>query len=336
MSSVLMASSPAGSELDSVRGTMVAGIAAMNYEMSDQRLAPDTRLEGIRLGALDVMRYQGRGRHRAERRRQHIIDDASDHFVVCVPSNARCGLRQAGSEKDYEPGTLVFVSMLYPWQAYISGEGPEGEFSAICVRVPGPLLRQRLPQIDALCNRAIHITPGVSHIMRSLFEMSLLDGPFLQQPDTDVLGTTLIDLMANAARQASGSRQPPLIGRPSSLARVVDDARTYIDAQLSNPALDAAMIAAHCRVSVRYLHAAFAAASLSVASYIRELRLQRCRDALRCPDLQHRSIIEIAGAWGFSDPSSFSRVYKQRFGLAPNLDRKCIGHDASAKAPAGI
>lgn len=311
------------SKLDSVRGTIVAGMGStMSYEVSDRSLAQETRLDGIRLGALEVMRYQGRGVHRGERRRQHILSDASDNFVVVVPSAAHCGLRQAGVQKDYEPGTLVFVSMLNPFQAYIRGDGAREEFSAICVRVPGPLLRQRLPQIDDLCNRAIPITPGVSHIMQSLFEMSLLDGPFLQASDTDVLGATLVDLLANAARQASEAARWQLPARRSSLENTLHEGRRFIDAHLSNPALDTAMIAAHCRVSIRYLHAAFAAASTTIAAHVRELRLQHCREALRCTELRDRSIIEIAGAWGFADSSSFSRAYKARFGVAPNRDRK--------------
>lgn len=322
MSNALVERSLKRSNLDRVRCTMTSGIATMNYEVSDYRLAPETSLEGIRLGSLDVMRYQGRGTHRGERRRQHIIDDASDHFVVCVPSNARCGLRQAGSSRDYEPGTLVFVSMLHPWQAYITGEGPDADFSAICVRVPGPLLRQRMPQIDLICNRSIHVTTGVGHIMRSLFEMSLVDGPFLQPSDTEVLGNTLIDLMVNAARQACSEEHWQLANTTTSLSNVVLEAKRFIEANLSNPALDASTVALHCRVSVRYLHAAFASLSTSAASYIRESRLIRCREALRCPELDARSITEIAGAWGFTDSSSFSRTYKRHFGIAPQHDRK--------------
>jgi AraC-like DNA-binding protein len=59
-----------------------------------------------------------------------------------------------------------------------------------------------------------------------------------------------------------------------------------------------------------------------VAGYIRERRLQGCRAALLAPMLQQRSIIEIAGDWGFEDPSYFSHAYKARFGVTPRQDRK--------------
>ena len=311
-----------GPDLNQVRGTMSAGIGTMIYNMADFRYAPETKLEGLRLGELEVLRYQGRGVHRGERRRKHIIKDNTDHFVIVLPSTARCGLRQAGSEHDYAPGTLVIVSMTSPFNAYIRGKEEHDSFSAICVRVPGPLLRQRLPQIDDLCNCGIAITPGVSHIMQSLFEMSLADGPYLQRSDTDVLGTTLVDLMVNAARQASGIARlqlPP--HRLSSLERTRSLALRFVEANLSNAELDTAMIAAHCRVSTRYLHAAFAAESMTVASQIRELRLQRCREALRCEALGDRSIIEIVGGWGFRDSASFSRAYRSRFGICPSQDR---------------
>lgn len=310
----------ADAALDGVRGSMIASIASMNYHWSDDRLAPRTQMLGVRIGALEVMNYRGFGKHWAERRRQHIIDDASDKFVVCIPSNARCGLRQAGFQKDYKPGSLVFVSMQNPFQAYISGEGESGAFSAICVRVPGPLLRQRFPEIDDLCNHAVPITPGVSHIMRSMLELTLLDGPYLQHEDGEVLCATLLDLMANAARQAC-ARELIDVNRRSSLERVIAQASAFIHARLSDPNLDSAMVAAHCRVSTRYLHTAFSARHGSVASYIRETRLQRCRDALLTESLQRHSITELASRWGFADSSSFSRAYKRRFGVAPARER---------------
>ena len=58
-----------------------------------------------------------------------------------------------------------------------------------------------------------------------------------------------------------------------------------------------------------------------VAQLIRETRLQACREALQNPRLRQRTILEIAGDWGFDDPSHFSRLYKLRFGRTPREDR---------------
>ncbi|MNT79221.1 HTH-type transcriptional activator RhaS [compost metagenome] len=76
-------------------------------------------------------------------------------------------------------------------------------------------------------------------------------------------------------------------------------------------------VAQGCGVSVAYLHRILRAGGLSVESFIFELRLEKCRELLLDARHRHRSIAELAYQVGFSHPSHFSRLFKQRFGMTP-------------------
>jgi AraC-like DNA-binding protein len=127
----------------------------------------------------------------------------------------------------------------------------------------------------------------------------------------------LLDAIANVATEIAG----PPARRLTAHDRVREDAIFYIERHLSNPDLCDREIARHCKVSMRYLQASFAAAATTVVGFIREARLTQCRADLLNPALRDRTIFETALSWGFSDAPYFSRAYKAHFGVSPSADR---------------
>ena len=116
---------------------------------------------------------------------------------------------------------------------------------------------------------------------------------------------------------------PPLAGRqiqpiPASVPDEVRDAVSIMEAHLST-CLSIAQIAHQAGLPVwklnrlfqRYLHSA-------PKSYYVKRRLSRARDMLRNSTL---SVGEIASECGYDNADVFSRAYRNRFGLAPSLDR---------------
>jgi AraC-like DNA-binding protein len=59
----------------------------------------------------------------------------------------------------------------------------------------------------------------------------------------------------------------------------------------------------------------------TVNRYIWDLRLEKCRADLANPLHRHRTITEIAFAWGFNNSTHFSRIFKERFGLSARAYR---------------
>jgi AraC-like DNA-binding protein len=95
----------------------------------------------------------------------------------------------------------------------------------------------------------------------------------------------------------------------------------YIEQAFDDPALSPGSVAAALRISVRYLHLLFAQRGHTTAGWIRERRLAHCREALANVD-SDLSVTDVALQAGFTDPSHFSRVFRHRFGMAPNQYRR--------------
>src|SRR5581483_2092631 len=84
-----------------------------------------------------------------------------------------------------------------------------------------------------------------------------------------------------------------------------------------DPGLTPAQIAAATGISVRHLHRLFGDRGCTVAEWIWQQRLDRCRTDLYHSQASGRSITEIAFSWGFSDSAHFSRCFRKTFGLSP-------------------
>lgn len=309
-----------------LESTIRSNICSMNYDASYPLAREETRLNGMRIGAIDIVRYEGHGTQMGRRTPEHIRADWADNFVLCLPLSAHFQVSQSGREAEFYPDSFVFLGTTKPFNAFVSSLAKDSAFSAIHVRIPGPTLRRRIPRIDDLCSHIFSAGPGAGHIMKSLFEVCLGNGPYLSEPHASDFSRTVLDVITSVVVHGSDTESiDDVHSNQAWRRRTVEMAQAFIERNLSNPDLDTELVAQHCNVSVRYLHAAFSCASLTVASYIRELRLQRCRDALREPSLRQKSIMEIAQDWGFRDQSHFSRCFRTRFGVAPSHMRSTPG-----------
>ncbi|MFD0885000.1 helix-turn-helix domain-containing protein [Streptosporangium algeriense] len=97
--------------------------------------------------------------------------------------------------------------------------------------------------------------------------------------------------------------------------------RAYIDENLGDPNLSPEAVAAAHHISTSYLYKLFARQGVSVARWIRQRRLERCRKDLSDPRLGGRAVGEVGAQWGFVDSSYFSRVFRQTYGCSPRAYR---------------
>jgi AraC-like DNA-binding protein len=95
-----------------------------------------------------------------------------------------------------------------------------------------------------------------------------------------------------------------------------------VEARLADPDLDGQKVADVVGISVRYANALLAEQDTSLNRLILSRRLSRCRFALEDPNLDHRTIAEIAQGWGFSDMTHFGRSFKTAYGVSPRDHQK--------------
>ncbi|MCW8871743.1 MAG: helix-turn-helix transcriptional regulator [Xanthomonadales bacterium] len=68
-----------------------------------------------------------------------------------------------------------------------------------------------------------------------------------------------------------------------------------------------------------------------VKAYLSRMRLERVYADLRLADPARVGVAEIAASWRFNEPSSFSRKFRQQFGLRPS---EVLGRDLGQDVPA--
>ncbi len=295
-------------------------VGHMDYGFTGKSPSHWMTLAAFSQADIDVVRNEGVGGLKGFRRPHHIRADKFDDFWVSIPRSALITLTQSGKILQLEPGTFAFCASALPCSFEVNPVDRHEIFSTMHIRISGPLLRRLVPQIDSFCYRPIRLGPGAGRIMLGLFDHALSDGYALSETQARNFASMMIGAVANVA---SGASEFSYLSapRPSSFEKIRSAAKDFVERNLSNAALDSAMVARHCGVSIRYLQRAFADDAQSLGAYIRDTRLQRCNMALQNPALRHRPIFDIAMMWGFRDPSYFNRAYKKQFGSVPGKAR---------------
>lgn len=278
-------------------------------------------LETIKLGQIDVLKYQGAGVQKAHRRMSHIRKDPTEDLLIYLPLTAVVEMEHSGNVSRFLPGQFAFVNTAYPFSGSIYAENYES-YSALLIKIPSALFRHNLPVIDRYRNQPFPIERGCGRIMMSFLDTLIEEAHLLKSAETGHLGESLLNVIVSAAHHAIyGNNKTNLHKSVSMKEAAYKKIMAFMEANLSNPELHTSYIASQCGISVRYLHSLFEDSPYTVSSWIREQRLLKCREVLRNPEAADLSIIEIALAWGFNDASHFTRLYKSRFGISPSRDR---------------
>ncbi|GAB3055945.1 helix-turn-helix domain-containing protein [Intrasporangium mesophilum] len=143
---------------------------------------------------------------------------------------------------------------------------------------------------------------------------------------------TLLLVRALVAAQAAGgpnAREARSVVVPDALeARVLE----YVRQRFTDPDLNARHIAAAHGISVRYLYKLLSRSGISLGSWIREQRLERCRVALQSAGAERDTIAAIAHRAGFGDLTNFSRSFKSAYGVSPREYRATMLPVTSAQS----
>ena len=96
----------------------------------------------------------------------------------------------------------------------------------------------------------------------------------------------------------------------------------YVDANLSDPSLAVAGVAAHEHLSERLVQKLFEDLGQTFTAYVRQSRLEHCRADLANRQYGHLSISDICFRWGFNDPAHFSHCFRTRYAMSPRQYRQ--------------
>ena len=203
-----------------------------------------------------------------------------------------------------------------------------GDNRSLIVHVPHSEMSMRLKTPIAGAPRQIATDTGAARVfagmLRSLAE-TIVDITTDQARPIELafpefLVTSLLD---NAPAKALG-------GAAGMRAALLERIFQTIEIRLSDPDLNYQQVAAEHGISPRYLQKLFESINDSFGHYVKVRRLERCRLDLRSPLHVQKSISDILFEWGFNDSASFSRAFREQYGISPREYRKAQPQEQEA------
>ena len=249
------------------------------------------------------------------RRSERLVgEDLADSLILMRQLHGSCVATQGDSVLSLPEGGIVLLDSRRPYSL-----GFPGDFVQTVIKLPASAMEQRLGRDAACSGRTLPSDCATSRLAGlAIDELARETRESVALP----LSTIAFDLLALALAQSQRAAAPP----PRMATMRVSWAKAHVLDNLRDASLDPEAVAARQGVSLRLLQRHFAAQGESLAAFILEQRLQRCRDALRDPAQARRTITDIAMAWGFGDSGRFSRAFRQHFGHAPSDGRGVAAH----------
>lgn len=267
----------------------------------------ELRLSSIRSNAIAI-----------ERLPKEPAKISQDVYLAVVLLSGRYSLEQDGRTVALRPGDMTIYDATRPHRIDCPGS-----FSKLIVSVPRGKLKERVGGGIEHCS-AMQIAGdrGVGAVASSFLRNCAEQAQELSASQFAALSENCMDLLALALAGAGLPAGAASLGRSMSLARI----KNFIERNLRNPELDAAMVAAGVGMSSRYVNDLLSDEGTSLMRYVWRLRLEKCRRELSTR--VGAPITDIAFRWGFNDISHFSRSFKQRFGCSPREYRRMFDERA--------
>ena len=180
----------------------------------------------------------------------------------------------------------------------------------ISLIVPKPHLLRRVPRVRDLIGKPIDGRQGVGGLLVDHLCALVQRLPDLSAHARPAVLDGTLDLLALCLGEQPALPAPRL--RQALRAQV----QRYIEAHLTDATLGVAALAHRFRMTERNLHKLFEGSGDTVCGYLRRRRLAMCRRDLESPLLADRQVTEIAGHWGFDDPSQFSKLFRAAYGMS--------------------
>jgi AraC-like DNA-binding protein len=261
----------------------------------------------------DCISVSGSAQH--VRRSERLVgEDHADSLILMRQLRGTCVATQGENVLPLPEGGIVLLDSRRPYSLSFPGE-----FVQTVIKLPASAMELRLGRGAACSGRVLPSACATSRLAGlAIDELARETRESVALP----LSAIAFDLLALALAQSL----PATASMPRMSAMRVAWAKAHVLDNLRDATLEPLGVAARQGISLRLLQRHFAAQGESLAAFILEQRLQRCRDALGDPTQARRTITDIALSWGFAGSARFSRAFRERFGHAPSEGRAAAPH----------
>ncbi|OYN79680.1 helix-turn-helix domain-containing protein [Mycolicibacterium sphagni] len=312
---------PEADRADAVMSAMNESFVATYVPPENPAATVSARMEVWDFGSTSIFRSAMSGQRlirTAKRTRSH----PSSTLSLAVQQIGESVFDQAGEQRILDTGSLLVHDDNSPYEYSWTGLGA---CTCLFVRLddlglPADLIRDAGTRLRA--------SPIYNLMVDHVLGMTRNADALSADPAAAALGVVSIELArALVASAAHDTRHR----RDAMAATLLTQIRAYVGKHLANPGLTPAIIAAAHHISVRHLYKLCAGADFSLHDWITTQRLEGARNELAGLESRHRSIAMVAQRWGFSNPTHFSRRFRDAYGITPRDWRRLAGRDDVAE-----
>ena len=232
-------------------------------------------------------------------------------FKIDVQVRGHTVFAQGDREAALAPGDFTLMDLSRPCRL----ADIENEHEVLAVKFPHAALGLRHDELARLTAVPISGRDGLGALISSLARH--LAGHLEDHDRTGGarLAAALMDLLVVALAQRLD--RLAVIAPTTRRRALLVSVQSFIERRLNDPELSPSAVAAAHNISVRQLYRLFATHETSVAGWIRQRRLERCRQDLLDAAFGHWSVSAIAARWGLMNAAHFSRAFRDAYGLPP-------------------
>lgn len=254
-------------------------------------------------GAVSPMTWQ---------RTQDLMADGNDDIILSWNSGGyRLDVPGRG-EFETAPGTAA----IFPLDRRFSVETRDSRWT-MALQFKRSLLAPLVRNIDDVRPDSIgRSRPAHRLLFGYLRSLQKLGAPGDLAP---LISRHIVDVLAAAFGDLEHEPQTPGV-RAARLAAI----QQHILRNLSDPGLSAEQLSRKFAISARYIRQLFADEGTSFSDYVTEQRLTHVHSCLTDPRQVLRRVADIAFDAGITEPSTFYRQFRQRYGMTPTDARRQI------------
>ncbi|MFD4859018.1 helix-turn-helix domain-containing protein [Streptomyces atratus] len=260
-------------------------------------------LTAERLGALQIATEEF-GPGTVLRSARSVAADPSTHILARLQLEGTALLLQDGRTAELRPGSLAFHDARRPYRIVL----PRRQRARVLM-LPRALLRLEEGQLAALTATAVDDAgEGAAALLLPLLCGLVDEAVRACATRRGELARLAAEILGTLALEQVGKQPAPALWE--RITASVQD-------RLQEPGLTPQDIADQHGISLRYLHRLFQLQGTTVNAWVRTRRLEAAREELARAGAAHRSIAAMAARWGFTNPSHFSRTFRETYGMSP-------------------
>lgn len=275
----------------------------------------DVRADKKAVGSCSLIHQRAKSRQFFRRSWSHIREDATDVVVLWFVKRGSLSVSHQSGRSVAKAGDFMITKSMSPFTIECRTDD-ESLHEVFHLVVPAHMFRRFLPlevNVGFTMPAEAREFQIAERILKDVFDGS---GELAEHIEQLLLDSAL-SVLADAIKRCENYAH----ARQSLAEKRLQDVLRFIDVHLSDPKLNAAMVADACGISARYLSYLFKQSGTSFSALIWDRRLKIANQWLSSTKPGDISIAEIAFRVGFKSPAHFSRLFKRVFKQGPRAYR---------------